>query len=346
LTAEVEPTHEPELTGPVQLCTPDGRRLDPMARGWSRHPLHTANLRGRRLRTKKWDYWAVLAGDLAIGLVYADVGYLGLASVWWGDLHTGQTGGSDVAVPLARGVELPDLPGSAPLVLEHPKLQLRVADGADGTRLQASWPEDGDTSELDITVALPDGHESLSVVIPWSDTSFQFTTKDQARPATGRLVRCGTEVRLGDGEPAWGVLDVGRGRWPFSIHWNWGGGAGTATTGEVVGIQVGAKWTEGTGFTENAVTVDGRLHKVGRELEWTYDWDRPMAPWRVVDPGGAIDLTLTPRLDRHSRTNALVLRTEVHQVFGTWAGTVRGEDGRELHLEGVQGFAEEARNRW
>jgi hypothetical protein len=41
-----------------------------------------------------------------------------------------------------------------------------------------------------------------------------------------------------------------------------------------------------------------------------------------------------------------VLRTEVHQVFGTWAGTVRGEDGRELHLEGVQGFAEEARNRW
>ena len=66
----------------------------------------------------------------------------------------------------------------------------------------------------------------------------------------------------------------------------------------------------------------------------------------MVDPGGAIDLTLTPRLDRHSRTNAVVLRTEVHQVFGTWSGTVRGEDGRELRLEGAQGFAEEARNTW
>ena len=61
---------------------------------------------------------------------------------------------------------------------------------------------------------------------------------------------------------------------------------------------------------------------------------------------GAIDLVLTPRLDRHSRTNALLLRTEVHQVFGTWSGTVRAEDGREIRLEGAQGFAEEARNTW
>ncbi len=340
-------THEPELHHPVDLCTPDGRRLAPAARGWSRRPLHRANLRGRRLRTKKWDYWAVLAGDLAIGLVYADVGYLGLATVWWGDLATGATGGRDLAIPLARGVRLPDRPGTAPLRLDHPKLQMRLADSPAGTHLSCRWTEDdGSPGELDVMVALPEGHESLSVVIPWSESTFQFTTKDQARPARGRLVRGGVEVAIGAHDDAWGVLDVGRGRWPYSIDWNWGGGGGRSTTGEVVGLQFGAKWTEGTGFTENAITVDGRLHKIGRELRWTYDWDRPMAPWRVVDPGGALDLTLSPRLDRHSRTDALVLRTEVHQVFGTWSGTVRGEDGRELRLEAVQGFAEEARNKW
>ncbi len=347
MTSGVSSTHENELTHPVDLCTADGRRLDPAARGWSRRPLHRANLQGRRFRTKKWDYWAVLAGDLAIGLVYADVGYLGLATVWWGDLVTGETGGHDLAVPFARGLRLPDVPGSAPLRLDHPKLQMRLADSPDGTHLTARWTEDdGSPGELDVMVSLPEGHESLSVVIPWSESTFQFTTKDQARPAEGRLVRRGTEVRIGVDEPAWGVLDVGRGRWPLSIRWNWGGGAGRATTGEVVGVQFGAKWTEGTGFTENAITVDGRLHKIGRELAWTYDWDHPMGPWRVVDPEGAIDLVLTPRLDRHSRTNALLLRTEVHQVFGTWSGTVRAEDGRELRLEDAQGFAEEARNTW
>jgi hypothetical protein len=142
------------------------------------------------------------------------------------------------------------------------------------------------------------------------------------------------------------VLDVGRGRWPYSTRWNWGGGAGPATTGEVVGIQIGGKWTEGTGFTENGIIVDGRLHKLGRELAWYYDWERPTGPWRVVDPGGRMDLTLQPTYDKHTRVEALVLGTEVHQVFGTWSGTVVTDEGAELVLDGIVGFAEESRSRW
>ena len=83
------------------------------------------------------------------------------------------------------------------------------------------------------------------------------------------------------------------------------------------------------------------MMKQAQELYARYRADE-----HAVDPGGAVDLTLTPRLDRHSRTNAGLLRTEVHQVFGTWSGTVRAEDGRELRLEDAQGFAEEARNTW
>ncbi len=341
------PTHEPELTRPVDLCTPDGRRLNPAARGWSRRPLHRANLRGRRLRTKKWDYWAVLTDDLAIGLVYADVGYLGLASVWWGDLRTGATGGAELVRPLAFGMTLPDRPGTEPLGVDRSGVQMRLTDTAAGTHLYARWTEDdGTAGELDVMVELPEHHESLSVVIPWDDHRFQFTTKDQARPASGRLVRRGTEVRLGVDADAWGVLDVGRGRWPYSMVWNWGGGAGRTADGEVVGIQIGGRWTEGTGFTENAITLDGRLHKIGRELDWSYSWDRPMLPWSVRDPGGAVDLVLTPRLDRHGLTDAGLLRTEVHQVFGAWSGTVCDQDGRRIRVDGVPGFAEEARNRW
>ncbi len=299
------------------------------------------------MRTKKWDYWAIVGRDLAVGLVYADVGYLGLATIWWAELESGEEGGRDVALPFGRGLSLPDVPGTTPLRHESPKLRMALSDDAGGTRLQVDWTEADDRpGSLDVVVDRPEDHESLSVVIPWSESQFQFTTKDQARPATG-VLRVGDTVRgIGHDAPAWGVLDVGRGRWPYSINWNWAGGAGHATTGEVVGVQMGGKWTRGTGFTENAVTVDGRLHKIGRELDWDYSWDHPMRPWRVVDPGGAIDLTLTPRFDRHERTNAVVLRNEVHQVFGTWSGTVRCEDGAALRLDGIDGFAEEARNRW
>jgi hypothetical protein len=144
---------------------------------------------------------------------------------------------------------------------------------------------------------------------------------------------------------AWGVLDVGRGRWPAEIAWNWGGGAGRSG-GHVVGLQFGAKWTAGTGFTENGLIVDGRLGKIGRELTWAYDWDAPMQPWRVVDPEGQLDVTLTPRFDKHTKLDGGAHGSEVHQVFGTWSGRLRTDDGLELELDGLQGFAEEARQRW
>ena len=337
-------THEPEITAPVQLCLPDGRTLNPAAKGWSRFPLHTGNLRGAWGRTKRWDYWAILAGDLVLSITYADVDYLGMASVSWIDLSTGTSGGHDANLPLARGVALPDQPGTKPLIYHGKSATLDITDDQNGTTISATWTEqDGRPATAQVRVNLPEGHESLNVVIPWSEKRFQYTSKHQARPAHGTLT-IGDEVRTFD--DAWGVLDVGRGRWPYSTRWNWGGGAGLSREGAVVGLQFGAKWTEGSGFTENGVIVDGRLAKIGEELEWTYQWDHPMAPWRVRHLNGSLDVTLTPAYDRHAKVNALVLATEVHQVFGRWAGHVTAEDGVEHHFTDLLGFAEESRSRW
>jgi hypothetical protein len=337
-------THEHEITQPTALCLSDGRRLDAGALGWSRRPLLTANLRGKPLRTKRWDYWAVLTDDVALAVTYADIGYLGLVAVWWVDLRSGESGGREVTVPAARGVSLPDRPGSAPLRYRSSNLDLDLVDGPNGTRIVGRWTEpDGSRSSMDVEVELPPGHESLNVVIPWSDQIFQYTSKHQARPAHGHLSVRGSEHSLDGG---YGVLDVGRGRWPYSSRWNWGGGAGRATDGSLVGVQLGGRWTRGTGMTENGILVDGRLTKIGAELEWAYDWDAPMQPWRVLHPDGSLDLTLTPRYDRHARVQALALATEVHQVFGRWSGHVTTDEGRLVEVAGINGFAEESRSRW
>ena len=341
-------THERELTGPVDLCTADGAALNPAARGWSRHPMHRANLHGQHGRNKRWDYWAVLAGDLVISAVYSDVDHLGLADVWWADLTSGETGGHGVAVRGAEGFALPEVPGTAPLRVDRDGLDLGIVDDGTGTHLRAAWTErDGRPARIDVTVALPPGHESVNVVIPWSDDLFNFTSKHQARAAAGVLAVGDRRWAFGtsEGVDAWGVLDVGRGRWPSEITWNWGGGAGRSGD-HVIGLQFGAKWTEGTGFTENGVLVDGRLSKIGSELRWDYDWDHPLSPWHVADPGGQLDVVLTPRFDKHTNLAGRKRGSEVHQVFGRWSGTVVSDDGRRFELDDLQGFAEEARQRW
>lgn len=346
--SQMDTTHEREITTPVRLCEEDGRSLSPQAVGWSRRPLHDCNLRGVWGRTKRWDYWAVLAPGFAFSITYADVDYLGLATIWWADLARGTSGGREVVVPLALGISLPDRPGTRPLRHRGRHSTLEVADEPRGTRLRASWTEaDGTPGEADLVVELPAGHESLNVVIPWSRRRFQYTSKHQARPVHGsvRIGEVSRELGGSDSE-AWGVLDVGRGRWPYSTRWNWGGGAGRSTRGSVVGLQFGGRWTEGTPLTENGVIVDGRLCKIGTELVWEYDWDDPMARWRVANPDGSLEVVLRPVHDRHERVEALVMGTEVHQVFGTWSGHVTAEDGTRHEVEGIPGFAEESRSRW
>jgi hypothetical protein len=190
--------------------------------------------------------------------------------------------------------------------------------------------------------------ESLNVVIPWHDELFNFTSKQWCRPSSGTLTIGSERSHFGQpgAEPAYGVLDVGRGRWPAKLNWNWGGGAGS-TNGRLIGLQFGGKWTDGSGLTENGFLLDGKLTKVGHDLIWTYDWDQPLEPWRVVDPGGQLDVTLTPTYDKHPKVDVSDdLGSETHQVFGHWSGSLRTDDGEIVRVDEVFGFAEEARQRW
>ncbi|KAI9032076.1 hypothetical protein DFJ74DRAFT_321170 [Hyaloraphidium curvatum] len=342
-------TEEPEITSPVDLCLPDGLQLNPEAKGWSRVPLHNCNLKGKWGRTKKWDYWAILTPDFTISVTYANVDYIGFASIWWHEFGSGQKGGYEPLILLGRGLALPDKPATEALKYEYGSHVVEITDDEKGTLIKAEWVEaDGRKGRLEASVELPAGHESVNVVIPWSDTLYQYTSKHTARPCSGVLVVGDTERKFGGaaGE-AWGVLDVGRGRWPYNTNWNWGSGAGRSKDGQhTVGIQIGAKWTEGTGFTENGIIVDGKVLKIGTELIWDYDWNDPTKPWRVRHPDGSLDITLNPIYDKHSNTDVYILKMEVHQVFGRWTGHVTSWDGKRVEVDGILGFAEESRSRW
>lgn len=341
-------THEREITEPVLLAYDRGRRLNPQARGWSRHLLQTANQRGYPGRKKRWDYWSIQAGDLVLTGVVAHLDFMGTSDVWWLDMASGDQGGRGCGAAGGAGFELPDLAGSVPLVIESTNYRCSIRDDDTGsTFIDATWTEkSGEPGRLSAVIEMPAGHETLNVVIPWSETLYQFTSKHQARPARGTLSVGQRSWEFGGHDDAWGVVDIGRGRWPYRTTWNWGGGAGRADDGSVVGLQVGGRWTAGTGFTENGIFVNGRLSKIGRELEWTYDWDVPMRPWRVRDPEGQLDAVLTPRYDKYGLIDAKLMRRETHQVFGTWQGAVVGDDGVRHEFDGLQGFAEESRARW
>lgn len=334
---------ERELTGPVALTDADGR-LNTDAIGWARSPLVDTSGIGRgRGRNKRWEYWNVTTPSHILALTVSHIDYAAVHEVWVFERESHRSWHRSATVLPARGVELPARleAGSSRAAAKNLAIaidELSSDDGTPrGTRLRAKIPG----ASFDVAALLPEGHERLAVVVPWDDERFQYTVKDVARPAHGSLVLDGERIEVPAGE-SWAVLDHGRGRWPYDVSWNWGAGSGRSG-GRVVGLQVGGQWTDGTGSTENAIVVDGRLHKIRAELTWDYDPDAPMRSWRVH--GGGLDARLEPFHVKETRTNLLVLSARTDQAFGHWSGTFTG-DGVEVDFDGLVGWAEDVHNRW
>ena len=337
---------EPELATPVDECTAAGR-LNRQAIGWSRHPLHRCNLSGHWPRKKKWDYWCVTTDTHLLSLTYAHIDYLGLVDVWALDYATKEVVQHGAFVPLGGGFMLPDTVGGDDMQYDRSGLRLAIMEQDGGTRLQADCrARDGRTLDADIFVARPPHHETLNVVIPWSDTRFQFTSKHNTRPAHGSMRVNGKLYAFGADNHAFGCLDYGRGIWRYRCVWNWASASGVQN-GRTVGLNLGGQWTDGTGMTENGVCVDGRLHKISEELVFTYDRRNFMGPWRIRAPRSQrVDLTFTPFFEKQSRLNLLLLSTETHACFGHFAGHIVTDDGNRIAIRDLVGWSEEHRARW
>ncbi|WP_433378350.1 DUF2804 domain-containing protein [Actinoplanes sp. CA-142083] len=322
--------NEREIRTPVDLCLPGGR-LNPDAVGWTRRPLHRANLRGWG-RTKRWEYWGIVTPAHILGLVVSSLDYAGVHGLYLFDRVSGRETRVDATIPLDRTVRLPTRAGEGQVAMHAKNLTIKIDQSPTRTAITAR----SRGVEIDLVVPAVENHESLGVVVPWSTRLFQYTLKDLGRPVHGVLRVAGVEHPVDQG---FAVLDHGRGRWPYSASWNWAAGAAPGRA-----IQLGGRWTDGTPSTENAVFLDGRLHKISEHLTWEYDRGNWRRPWRIH--GERVDARFEPFHERVARTNLAVVASETHQCFGHFSGWATTDDGGRVDLDGLTGWAEEARNRW
>jgi hypothetical protein len=335
---------EPEITTETDLCDAAGR-LNKNAVGWSRHPLHRCNLRGNPMRKKRWNYWAVANDRYLLSATIADIDYLGLGSVYFVDFEKKQMIDHTVVRPFAR-LPMPETVAGK-LRFRDKRLKLKLDDDGASVEMRAKAPSfGGRPMTMRIDVSRRPAHETLNVVIPWSTDRFQFTSKQNTLPESG-VVRIGDEEYVFEHGKSFAVLDYGRGVWKYETFWNWGAGSGTTDDGRGLGINLGGKWTDGTGMNENGFCLDGRLHKIHEDLTWDYDQSDFMKPWTVRSVGSdRVDLRLEPFFERVTKTNLLLVKSEVHQVFGRFSGTLRTDDGETVQVGDLIGWVEQQDARW
>lgn len=329
---------ERELQQGVDIADREGR-LRREAIGWSRHPAHRWTVSRSLPRVHAFDYWCVISRTAAVTFLVADVGLAGVALVSVLDLAGGSPVERLYVRPRGLPAPMPDSPHGE-LALDVSRLHLVVGP----ERLVAhARTLTGKRIDVDLAIERPPGHETVNVLVPWDDTRFHFTSKQQALPARGTVRVGDREHRFGPDTEAFACRDYGRGRWPGGIDWQWAF-ASARRGGRTLGLNLGAAWTDGTGVTENALVLDGRVHKIDDAVDFAIDPRDRKRPWTIrTRTGSRVDLTFTP-INERAVTLPPVLR--LRQCVGRFDGTVIDDSGASIAIADVLGLAESVHGRW
>ncbi len=303
--------------------------------GWDTEAIYEYNKERirRPSRRKEWEFYQLSNSRFTFQVVYGHTGYAGLVSATLVDFATGErfTSGKPRLFP-GDSLDL-DFSAGEPHALKYEDDDLFLSVSFDGqTRRIVVRSE-----RFDADISCHDEGDAVVTVVPFGLRSqFFYGCKKVFRDLAGHL-QMHNGVQVLDGE-TFLLLNSGRGVLPYRTLWLWASGA--AETGQgVLALNFGAGPGREDSPTENAVFLDGRIHKLGR-VNFQFDPGDPLHPWHISDSARRVRLTFRPDFDNYTHANRLLFRFQSHQVFGRLSGTVELDDGERLRLDDVPFFCQ------
>lgn len=335
-----------EITAEGPLLNSVGNVREP---GWSRRMLlryDRSAVKKSAWNIKEWDYYIVSDGRYGVALTVADNGYMGLLSASVLDFERPWEKTSTVmeAFPFGR-YHMPTTSLSGDVQVSCQGCSLHFENRGTQRRLTCTYERfyENNTLEVDITLSVPET-ESIVIATPFhKPRHFYYNQKINCMPASGS-VRLGELAFTFSPEDAFGTLDWGRGVWTYDNTWYWGSANGTVN-GKPFGFNIGYGFGDTSAATENAIFYDHKLHKL-EHVTFHIPRDSYLKPWTFSSSDGRFEMAFTPILNRAARTNAVVIETDQHQVFGRFSGCAILDDGTQLQVQDLLGFAEKVRNRY
>lgn len=341
-----------EITTNGKLLNPDGSLAQV---GWARSQNLDCNLEDAHFytlktfqpfRIKRWDYYAVFTPQRFFSATIADLGYAGNVFVYHMDFTTRQLHEEGLVIPFGKGVQLPRNSKAGDTFFKNEKASLKFSVDEKTRHVLVAWPgfDGGKGISADLTLQELKEHDSMNIVIPIGKQRFYYNRKINCMPVKGVIHYGDIQEKL-DEKSSIASLDWGRGVWEYSSFWNWASASGFMPNGDTIGLNLGCGFGDITKATENAVILNGKIHKLD-QVPFVYDSSAYMQPWIFKDNEGRLDLTFTPFKERIATTKLLIIDSEVHQMFGVYNGFFITDRGKRVAIKDLIGFAEEHHAKW
>lgn len=331
-----------EITSKTELLNPKGELN---VKGYAKKMNFIYNricARSIPFKLKEWNFYQFQSGNYVLQFTLGHVSYMGQMAVTLIDLTTGEKWAYGTMKPLfIPELDLnPENQSFCEFKGKNCHLTYKITPTE---RILEFVGSNKQFSNIDVILSIDNdiNNEKLVIATPFEKpTQFYLNYKENYYHATG-------VARFGDKEVifenATGLLDWGRGIWPYSHEWYWGN-----LTSHIDGVPFGFNIGWGFGDTSNATENIYFYNKKGYKLgEVIAEWDQNdlMKTQHIRDTEGKLDCTFTPLYNNHTENKYVVVDTECDQVYGYFTGSIETEDGRK-EFKNVLAFIEHAINKW
>lgn len=332
-----------ELKETISLADENGNLASTV--GFARRPYWHYNredLNVKRWRLKEWDYYLVNTGKIAVAFTMSDLGYVRMASISYLDLETKLDATKTILKAPSKERVMPIESKTGHSYFRTGKMILDYKSEPGRKHVRCYIPDFYNGKDFRADLMFKDiPEESMNILTPWPDRKhFYLNEKVNCMPVAGTVVFDGQVTRFNPEEHC-GVLDWGRGYWPYKSRWYWGT-ASAMVDGKPFGFNLGYGFGDLSAASENVLFFEGKVHKLGRVF-FQIPQD-PMQPWIISSDDGRFEALFTPEFDRKADINLQVIRSNQNQYFGKVNGIAILDEGSQYAMKDIPAAFEDIIN--
>lgn len=337
-----------EIKDKINAFQPDGTLTE---RGYATRMnfiYNRENVKSFPFKLKEWDFYQFHKGRYALQLTIGHLSYIAQGAVTLIDLATGKKWSISTMKPLY----IPTLntngeqPGFCEYKDRHFHMTYQVTNDKRILKFQGS-NKTFKKVEMELLVDHDLNNDKMVIATPFEkSTQFYLNYKENYYGMTGFVRFTGVDAADSmevDFSGATGVMDWGRGVWPYSHEWFWGN-----LTGHIdevpFAFNIGWGFGDLSNATENFYFYNKKAYKLGT-LHTEWDDNNLMKVQHFYDDEGKFDVTFAPFYDNYTENKFFIVDTECHQLFGHFSGRFQTEDGM-VEFRDILAFVEHAINNW
>lgn len=291
---------------------------------WDKKGLFSKN---RRTERKAWIFFGVFSPELIAGLAIVDAGVVATAFSYFYSFKDGIFEEDKITVPFGFGNDFnPNLNSEWKLG----NYSIKTVNG----KMHLQY-----LGKYKMYIEAENNTAGFSTVAPSEGSRpFNFTYKNMALPVKVQINNGGVSTYATSGK--YGNIDFTKGYPPRETIWNWLSFVGITASEKTIAVNLVDRFNANM---ENILWLNGEKIVLS-DAVFTMQAPMDKTDWIIETKDGILKCHLTPRGARRENLNAVLMKSNFIQPFGTLDGTITIE-GKEEAFTAI-GVAEDHHALW